>query len=313
MTKTSKRIVFFGNEQIATGIRASCAVFKALLADEYTICALILSARDTSKMPDIARIARAANIPIMNPVRLRDALSDIADLRAEAGVLAAYGQMVPDSIIQLFPAGIINLHPSLLPLHRGSTPIESAILGGDAATGVSIMSLVKAMDAGPVFAQQSMPLQGSEDKQLLADTLADMGASLLLETLPDILTSKRTPIPQDESQATYDERIQKSDGIITWTKPASQIEREIRAYKGWPGSKTNIAGKDVTIIEARADHASMLTLSAGECAYQNNRLYVGCGKGALEIVTLKPSGKKEMSSAAFLAGHKSLLKRLDRS
>jgi methionyl-tRNA formyltransferase len=211
---------------------------------------------------------------------------------------------VPQAVIDLFPRGIVNIHPSLLPHHRGPTPLESVILHNEPATGVSIMQLVRDMDAGPVFGQVELPLAGTETKQDLANTLLQKGAELLIELLPAICAEELLPLPQDELKATYDQLINKEDGQLDFTKPAEQLEREVRAYAEWPKSRTQLAGRDVTIEQA---HVEIGVGKPGSVWRDSaNQFGVYCGQDILVIDQLRPAGKGSMTAAAFLAGYNPL-------
>lgn len=306
MTKTSKPILFFGNERIATGVSTTAPTLSRLIAAGYRIAAVVASNDNSGpsrkqRELEVATVAQAHNIPVLLPGRLRESNDELRRFGAQMGVLVAYGKIIPQSIIDIFPSGIVNIHPSLLPLHRGPTPIESSILNNDSTIGVSIMQLTHKMDAGPVYAQQPLKLNGSETKQMLAETLLEMGGDTLLELMPRLLACTATPQPQDESRATYDKLIQKNDGDIDWRKPAVAIEREIRAYAIWPGSRTTLAGKAVAIIKAHTSGVS--GQKPGAITATKRSLTIGCGVGSLEIETLKPAGKQEMSAAAFIAGY----------
>jgi methionyl-tRNA formyltransferase len=217
--------------------------------------------------------------------------------------LVAYGKIVPQSVIDIFPRGIVNIHPSLLPKHRGPTPLESVILSGESETGVSIMELAKEMDAGPVFHQCIVALEGRETKQALADKLLDIGAQHLIEQLPAILDGSLGPKPQEDSKATYDKLIGKSDGSIDWNKPALALEREIRAYAVWPQSRTEMGEHEVIITAAHAVKA-LEDAQPGTIWHDAHELHVHTGDGVLVIDRLKPTGKGEMDVAAFLAGYR---------
>jgi methionyl-tRNA formyltransferase len=173
-------------------------------------------------------------------------------------------------------------------------------LEGAAQTGVSIMQLVKTMDAGPVFGQKTIPLSRSEDKQTLAETLLRAGKDLLLELLPEIIDGTVMAKPQDETKASYDSLLTKTEGIIDWQKPATQLEKEVRAFLNWPKSRTQLIGKDVIITKA---HVTPYHALPGEQIVDNKQLLVGTSHDALVIDRLKPTGKQEMSIEAFLAGY----------
>jgi methionyl-tRNA formyltransferase len=163
------------------------------------------------------------------------------------------------------------------------------------------MSLVKAMDAGPVYGQSEAPLTGSETKQELADHLLNIGGAMVVELLPGILEGAIVALPQDDSLATYDNLIAKDDGTVDWQKPAEQLEREVRAYTGWPRSRTTLAGKEVVITAAKVVDQSG---KPGEVTMYDKNILVYTGNEALLIQKLIPAGKKEMTAQAFLAGNK---------
>lgn len=304
---TKPRIIFFGNERIATATQTSCPVLGMLIEEGYDIAAVISSDKGTvsrrSKSDEVGDLARVHNLPYYRPAKMSEVKEIIVSSQATIGVLVAYGKIVSDEIISLFPAGIVNLHPSLLPKHRGSTPIESAILAGDELTGVSLMQLASRMDAGPIFAQAETTVSSDATKQALADELLETGAAMLKELLPDIIAGYVIPMPQDESVATYDQQISPADGILDFTKSADQLEREIRAYDGWPKSRTTIAGKDVVITKAHAVPSSFDEKPGTVEVVDKNVLIIYCREGYLCIDNLKPAGKPEMTATAFLAGY----------
>lgn len=301
MNNTSKTILFFGTEDF------SALTLTKLLEYGFSIGAIITkpdSRRGRSaadRQPKVKTIGLAHNIPVWQPERLSEIIDDIQQFEEPAGVLVSFGKIIPQSVIDLFDPGIINLHPSLLPLYRGPSPIEAAILAGDTTTGISIMQLSARMDAGPVYIQETMTLNGSETSTELYTTLGDRGAELLCEALPSILDASLTPTPQDETTASYCQLIAKKDGVIDWTKPALQIEREIRAYQGWPGSRTVI--NDIEIIITKALVVADTSLEPGQYTTTNTTLVFGTTRGALSVEYLKPIGKKEMPIQAFLAGY----------
>lgn len=304
MKKISEPIVFFGNERLATGVTTSAPTLSALIARGYTVVAVVTNYNEAitrkSRELEVKTIAEKNNIPVLLPETLIAIKDQLKDFNAIAGILAAYGKMVPQEIIDLFPLGIINIHPSLLPKHRGPTPIESVILNGSTETGVSLMKLVKSMDAGPVYAQTNLDLNGNESKQELADVLGKIGADLLIKHLPSILSKINKGKDQLETEATYDRLITKLDGAIDWNMRAEAIVRQIRAYKGWPGSRSELLGKDALILEAEIINKTGVP---GEVLVQDKQLVVCSGEQAVNILKLKPAGKQEMTGQAFLAGY----------
>ncbi|MBI5906494.1 methionyl-tRNA formyltransferase [Candidatus Saccharibacteria bacterium] len=300
-TSSKTKLLFFGNERIATAVTTAAPTLQALIDAGYEIEAVVASHVDSISRQkrdlEIGIVAHRHNIPV---ILLGDKIELIKKVKkhpAEMGVLVAFGRIIPQGIIDLFPKGIINIHPSLLPMYRGSTPLEAAMLNGAIETGVSIMHLSAEMDAGPVFAQARVSLNGSETKQELADRLSDLGAKTLVKILPAILDGSATAKPQDEKTATYSQILKKEDGILDWAKPAQQLEREVRAYAGWPRSITRLFGHKIIVTKARVTKPS-----AGD--EKDKALIMRADPGWLEITELiAPSGRK-MSGADFLRGYK---------
>ena len=306
-------LVFFGNERIATGVTTTAPTLTALIEAGYNVKAVISNyEKGTSRNArtlEIQQVAEAHGIPVLLPNKPSDIIDQIQAYDAEIAVLAAYGKIVPQSIIDIFPKGIVNIHPSLLPLHRGPTPLESVILNGETKTGVSLMSLAKEMDAGPIYGQSEVILNSDESKQELADKLLSIGSAMVIELLPGILDGSVVALPQDDSVATYDNLLKKEDGIIDWNKPAIQIEREIRAYADWPKSKTMLGSREIIITKAHVIPSNNAEGKAGDIAVlqDTGTIIIETMSGSLCIDTLKPAGKNEMTSEAFIAGHRNLL------
>jgi methionyl-tRNA formyltransferase len=299
----SHRILFFGNERLATGVGTTAPILEALIEAGYEIAALVLAQEQEqvsrkARAVEAAAVAEANGISVISPERLDSA--ELAVYNAEVAVLVAYGKLVPQEVIDVFPRGIVNIHPSLLPKHRGSTPIESVILNGEKITGVSLMALGSKMDAGPIYAQEKLTLTGAENKLELTDKLRDIGKVMLLKHLPAILDGSLKPIPQDESAATSTKQISKQDGVIDFNKPALQLEREVRAYAGWPRSRTKIKDTEVIVTGVHVVEGSG---QAGQIWRDGNQFGFYTIDGILAIDSLIPAGKKEMPAAAFLAGY----------
>jgi methionyl-tRNA formyltransferase len=297
----SERLVFFGTDAF------SVPSLIRLLAEGRRVVAVVTKpdsrvgrGREMTS-PAVKRLADASGIPVLQPGRLADIASDLQAIKPSAGIVVAYGKIIPQAILDLFPKALINVHASLLPLYRGASPIEHAILSGDDVTGVTLMQLEAGLDTGPTYEAAKLQLTGTETRPELYERLAELGAELLASKLTAILDGTIVPIPQDNSLATHTSRISKADGLIDWHKPAAQLEREVRAYLIWPGSHTTIAGSDVVVTAA---HVSPTKGPAGE-AHRTpaGELAVFTAKGALVIDRLKPAGKREMTGPEFLAGH----------
>jgi methionyl-tRNA formyltransferase len=246
----SKTIIFFGTDTF------SAAALRSLVEAEYEIGAVITKPDSKSgrgqKMvaPLVKQIAEQHGIPVWQPTKLIEVADDIKKLGDVIGVLSSYGRIVPQAVIDLFRPGIINIHPSLLPLYRGPSPIEAAIINGDSQTGVSIMMLSAEMDAGPVYAQEVYKLDGSETAPELYETLSALGGRMLIETLPSIIEGNLLPSPQANT-AIYCYLLKKEDALL---KPdeitAVQAERQVRAYLAFP--KTKLPYRDESIIVTKA-------------------------------------------------------------
>ena len=236
-----------------------------------------------------------------------DALCLTQNFNSKLGILIDFGVIVDQAAIDSFPLGIINSHFSLLPELRGVDPITFAILSGQKETGVSLMVVVRAWDEGPLLAQAKHAIAPDATTPSLTDELIELSNNLLRQTLPEYAHGKLVPVPQkagsllgEDAQATYTRKLTKEDGQIDWNKPATVLEREIRAYIGWPRSYTTLGGKDVIIHKARvATH----TGKPGAVQLDHHHLFVCCGEKALEILEIQPNGKNKMTASAFIAGY----------
>ena len=294
----SRKIIFFGNERLVSGLdHTETPVLKSLIDAGYDIKAVVANDAGTKsrkqKVLEVAELAVANNIPVHTPHRPMDIYDELASYGADAGVLVAYGRIVPQKLIDLFPFGIINIHPSLLPKYRGPSPIESAIANGDESTGVSIMALSKEMDAGPVYHQVEYNLPLYETAPHLSQKLAGLAASELIATLPKIFDGSLTPVAQDESQATYCQLISKDDARLKpETQTAEQAERLVRAYKAYPRARLNAAGHEVIILEA---HTTIDQVTALDVPFKDGS-YLAIDR------LIAPSGKT-MDASAFIKGY----------
>lgn len=228
------RIVFMGSPAFAL------PALRALLGAGYQI-ALVVSQPDRPagrnrrlRAPAVAAFAREAGLPLYQPEHLRTdpALEPIRQAAPDVVVVAAFGLLLPTRLLELPPAGCLNIHPSLLPRHRGASPIEAAILAGDPETGVTIIQVTEQMDAGPILVQRRTPIGPDEDAPSLEARLADLGARLLVECLEPWLAGRLTPTPQNDAEATYCRRLRREDAELDWTQPAAALHRVVRAFRG---------------------------------------------------------------------------------
>ena len=302
----SATILFFGNERLASGLGTTAPALRGLIDAGYKVAAVVIAQHAIGKSRksraiEVVDIATSHGIPVLSPSHLAGARDELKSYGATAAVLAAYGKIIPQSVLDIFPAGIINIHPSLLPLHRGSTPIESALLQGDSTTGVSLMRLTPVMDAGPLYAQETVDIDGMESKQQLYDRLNQLGAELLLNKLPSVLDGTLRPSPQDEQRATYDQQLSKADSWLNWQQPAELLARQIRAYAVWPRSRCTIGTQTVLVTAA---HAATGSGVPGALYLSGTQLGMHTTEGVLVIDRLIPLGKREMSAQDFLLGYR---------
>ncbi|NCO10292.1 methionyl-tRNA formyltransferase [Candidatus Saccharibacteria bacterium] len=288
---TSKTIVFFGTDDF------SAVSLQALIDSGASIAAVVTKpdsrrgrGRDL-KEPAVKQIAKKYNIPVWQPMKLSEIESQIEALDSPLGVLVSYGKIIPERIIKLFEPGIVNVHPSLLPKYRGPSPIESAILNGDSETGVSIMQLSAAMDAGPVYAQVRIPLSGKETAPGLEISLAHKGAEQLLLSLDGIIDGSLQPTPQNDTNATYCPLLQKDDAQLEPTSlTATQAERRIRAYLSFPKTKTTLHNQLTVITKAHVAEDGPLVVKCADATFLTIDELIG------------PSGKT-MTAEAFINGY----------
>jgi methionyl-tRNA formyltransferase len=261
--------------------------------------------------PPVKVAAEELGYPVLQPPSLRDPefRTRLADLRPEVTVLVAYGEYVPPSLLDLPRRGSINLHPSLLPRWRGSTPVQSAILAGDEATGVSIILMDRGLDTGPVLAQRSVRIEPEETQPQLSARLASAGAELLAETLPLWLRGEIEPSPQGDAGATLTRTLSKEDGLIDWGLPAGELARRVRALQPWPGTYTYWQGRLLKILRARVADVPPGTdrLAPGTVAVHSGptgkALLVWTGEGALEVLEAQMEGRPAIEARALLSGY----------
>ena len=254
--------------------------------------------------PPVKQAALRLGIPVLQPATLRDpaVVDQLAALRPDAGVVAAYGEILRKNVLELPPLGYLNIHPSLLPRYRGPTPVHAAILNGDTETGVTVMLLDAKMDSGPILAQRRVPLAPDARNGPLTEALFTLGSELLVAALAEYAAGKLAPTPQDDSQASYCKMLQKSDGLIDWSESAARIERMTRAYDPWPGAQTSWRGQPLKIIAARAQPAWSGAEPPGTLLPRLDSLWVATGAGALELLVVQPAGKRELTAQSWRHG-----------
>jgi methionyl-tRNA formyltransferase len=297
------RIIFFGTPEFAV------PSLQALLDSSHDIVAVYTQpdrpagrGQKYSASP-VKKLAEQYQLAIFQPENLRDPMiqEELAHLRADVMVVVAYGLILPKAVLNKTRFGALNVHPSLLPHWRGATPIQSALLAGDEMTGVSIIQLTPKMDAGPIL-HQSFYKINKENSGQLHQALANQGAQDLLITLDSLAANRIQPQNQNETDATYTGKINKADAQINWNKPASLLEREVRAYNPWPVSFTHFAGTTLRIWDAQAV-SSPHSLSPGSLIYyDHHQLLVAAAEDGLSLLTVQLAGSRAVSVVEFIRG-----------
>ncbi len=253
--------------------------------------------------PPVAGWAKEHGLPLLQPERLRaeESIGAVAELLPDLLVLADYGQIVPAALLDLPKFGALNLHPSLLPRHRGASPIPAAILADDAETGVSLMLMDAGLDSGPLIARRRYPLKGTETAPELEHALAHAAAELLATSLPSWLSSELLPLPQEEEGVTLTRPLRRSDGRLDPNKDAIELERQVRAYQPWPGTFFETPDGRIVIWRARARGGDSApgTIVDGPA--------IATSDGLLELIEVQPAGGRRMSGEELLRGRPGLV------
>jgi methionyl-tRNA formyltransferase len=277
------------------------------LAGQYDVVGVVTQPDRASgrgrelKAPPIKTLALELGIPVMQPEKLRlpEAMEQLRSWAPELIVVAAFGQILRKDVLELPRYGCINIHASLLPRWRGAAPINAAILHGDEETGVTIMQMDVGLDTGPMLRQRSIPLTRQDTAGSVFDRLSTLGADLLLETLPDYLSGKLTPVPQPEEGVTYAPMLKKEEGQLDFTHDVYELERRVRAFNPWPGAFMDFDGASLKIHRARVETEDA---SVGQRLIVQNQPAIGARGGVLILEEVQPAGKKTMSGKSFLAG-----------
>ncbi len=321
------RIIFMGTPELAA------VSLQALLHEPAFHVVAVATQPDRPKGRElklqpspVKQIAMRAGLPVLQPEKARDEnfIAELRRLEPDLIAVAAFGQILPKSILELPRFGCLNVHTSLLPKYRGAAPVQWAILNNEAETGVTIMKMDAGLDTGDILAQRATPIRPDDNAETLHDRLAHIGAELLVQTVQDYVTGKIQPHPQDSALATHVPKIKKTDGQIDWRLPATTIWNRVRAFTPWPGAFTFLfgvpAGKVAAVSEppeggtpntARPQLLKIweanVVSAAGEpgkiLTADKSGIVVGCGEGSLKITVLQREGGRRMSAQEFLAGH----------
>ena len=304
---TPLTIVFLGTPALAARILERLVT----VGDRFRVVAVVTRpdearGRGMAMTPsEVAAVAARHQVPTLKPTRIKtlEFLTQLKSYDPDLLVVAAYGRILPPAILDAPRLMPINVHASLLPRHRGASPVEGAILAGDTETGVTIMRVVQEMDAGPMILTRTIPIAPEDTQGTLKEKLAELGATALLEALDLIARGAVTETPQDDSAATYTGQIKKDDAVIDWRHDAESIERLTRAYDPWPVARTTLNGEPLMIWRARVDLMEAAE-TPGSVVAMKPVPVVQCGRGQLALLELQAAGRKRMSASDFFNGRR---------
>lgn len=307
VTADALRVVYFGTPEFAV------PTLRALLDSRHRVVAVISQpdrprGRGQHLQPTPTKqIAESRTVPVLQPLRLKDEgfLQSIVDLQPDLGVVAAYGRILPDALLEIPRLGMINVHASVLPAYRGAAPVHRAVIAGDRETGVSIMRVVKELDAGPVFATARTPIGEEQTSVEVERILADIGASLLVDVVDHISAGRAVEVPQDHERATHAPKITKDEGRIDWSLPASAVHNRVRGLQPWPMVSVWIEGMRHVLHRTKVsgDRAGVPAGTIAEAT--GGRLAIAAGDGGVvEVLEIQPEGRRAMTSREFLASRR---------
>ena len=306
VTSAPLRVAFFGTPEFAVPSLA------ALLESRHEVVALVSQpdrpkGRGQKLQPTPTKqVALDAGIPVLQPAKIRDDtfLNAFRDLRVDLGVVAAYGKILPDALLAIPPMGMINVHASLLPAYRGAAPVHRAVIDGVAATGVTIMRVVRELDAGPMLARVTRPIAADETSVDVEGGLARLGAGLLLEVIEQLAAGTAKEEPQDDRAATYAAKITREEGTLDWALPAAAIHDRVRGLQPWPLVSARLDGHRYLLHRTAHDPQSVAAAPGAIVEAAGDRLVVATAHGTLQILQLQPEGRRVLSSREFLAGYR---------
>jgi len=298
-------IVFMGTPDFAV------PTLKALIAHHTVIGVITQPDRPAGRnrqiqMSPVKLVALEAGIPVFQPEKIRraESVAELKQWQPDVYIVAAFGQLLPQTVLDIPPHGSINVHASLLPRWRGAAPIQASVRAGDAETGVTIMKMDAGLDTGAMLSKRAIPIEADDTGGSMHDKLSQIGAELLIETLPGYLDGTIQPVQQDESLVTIAPRIEKSESKLDWTQPADAIERWVRAFAPRPGTFTYWEGKLIKVISGAAENGSA---PPGKVIEHEGRRAIGTGDGLYLPTRLQIEGKSAVSAAEFMRGYPAIL------
>ena len=303
----SLRVVFFGTPEFAV------PTLRRLTHSPHAVVAVVSQpdrprGRGHQLAPTPTKVvAVERGIPVLQPERIRDAefLNLLASYRPDLGVVAAYGKILPEALLRIPRLGMINVHASLLPRWRGAAPVHRAVIAGDAVTGVTIMRVVKELDAGAMFASLTRTIGPDETSPEVESALADMGAALLVDVVHDLAAGATVETPQDESQVTYAPKLTKAEGAIDWDRPAVQIHNLVRGLQPWPLVSARLGEERILIVRTRPTDETTGAAAGTITRADRDVLAVAAGdRRNVHLLTVQPEGRRAMGTREFLAGRR---------
>ena len=300
---TGWRIIFMGTPDFA------CPTLQTLLDRKEDVVAVFTQpdrpkGRGHKLLPTpVKELAISHSIPVYQPLKVRapEVIEQIRELKPDIIIVIAFGQILPKALLDIPAQGCVNVHASLLPRYRGAAPLNWCIVNGETETGVTTMLMDVGLDTGPMLMKKIAPIGPDEEITSLYNRMAILGAELLGETLDALYEGLISPEPQDDSLTCYAPLIKKEDGLIDWSRPASEIHNRIRGLAAWPGAYTTLDSEPLKI------HRAFISSGSGTAgtvlAVDKNGIVVACGDGALAIAELQTAGSKKMDVASFIAGH----------
>lgn len=298
------RLVFFGTGAI--GLPSLRALLKS---ERHSVVAVVTqpdkpAGRDLRPRESPVKQA-ASGLPVLQPRRVRESVEELKALEADAFVVIAYGQLLPATILEIPPLGCLNVHASLLPRHRGASPIHAALLAGDESTGVTIMRMDEGLDTGDLLLARATPVGARETCGELHDRLAELAVDPLISVLDDLAGGRAVRVPQDGSLATVCGKLTKESGRVDWSRPTVDVDRMIRAMTPWPGAYAIVKETGAALKIHRAIPVFGERLAPGNVSVAEGRLLVGTRDGAMQITELQLPSRKKMPVADFLMGNRS--------
>jgi methionyl-tRNA formyltransferase len=308
MNRNAKlRLVFFGTPEFAL------PSLDLAIASDLNVVAVVTQpdkpkGRGMRVAPPPVKVrALELSLPVLQPQRVDDPefLAAVSALEPDVAAVVAFGRIIPQSLLKLPRLGVINVHPSFLPLYRGASPIQQALLDGAAETGVSTMYLDEGMDTGDVILQVRTPIHEEEDAGSLHDRLAELGANLLLDTLHRVAVGTAPRMPQNHTLATVTRRLKREDGLLRWDGCSRALANQVRAFSPWPGAYTFRDGGRLKVWRAQAQDVDDTEMGSGYVkSVDNEGIQVVCGRGTLRLQEVQPENAKRMRATAYAHGYR---------